>query len=134
MGTSHGMQAEFDEADSSAESAGVAFCRPDFVADSAGIFCEFNKTQLAAAVEALSASLEDLLDAYARSTGNFAEAPVRAEPVWGGCTIWHDAFLNDVDDLPAIELARSMTFQAGQTFQAEQSFTLVQPVAVVSKE
>ena len=30
-------------------------------------------------------------------------------PIWKSCFVWHDAFLNDIDDLPAIELCKKLS-------------------------
>jgi len=32
-----------------------------------------------------------------------------ATPIWNSCSVWHDSLLNDVDDLPAIELCKALT-------------------------
>ena len=102
-----------------------------------GVFREFN-TDHPGLIELIGCHLEVLVRAwYASSSSssmrqfgaNFAPTTTAAatttntnHAIWGCCHIWHDSFLNDVDDLPAIALARAVTAAPEENFHSEQGF------------
>lgn len=67
------------------------------------VCAKFIRTQTEGSFKSLS------LEGLRRAAGAVNKSLDCTEPVWKSCFIMHDAFLNDIDDPAAHELARRIT-------------------------
>jgi hypothetical protein len=71
------------------------------------VCAKFIRTQIEGSFKSLS------LEGQRRAGGAVKNSLECTEPIWKSCSIMHDAFLNDIDDPAANELARRITSRGG---------------------
>ena len=90
----------FGDKAATAAAKNVPYCKAEFVPDPAGLFYSMDST----APDFDKAEFNEAVRAMLLSHASGAPTPV-----WDTCYVAHDSFALDVDDLPAIELARGVT-------------------------
>ena len=100
----------FGDKDATTAATDVPYCKATFAPNlEAGLFRSMDSTDATFDLAEFKEICRARLEAYATGTPT---------AVWDTCYVAHDAFALDVDDLPAIELARSITVPGGFTDSA----------------
>ena len=82
----------------------VPYCKASFEEDGIGVFASMDSTDRSFSTAEFEAEAAKVLEQYAAG---------ETEVVWETCYVAHDSLANDIDDLPAIALARSATVSQG---------------------
>jgi len=100
----------FGDKDATTAATDVPYCKATFAPNlETGLFRSMDSTSATFELAEFKEVCRDSLEAYETyKTGN-------PTTVWDTCHVAHDAFALDVDDLPAIELAKSITKPGGFT-------------------
>ena len=84
----------------------VPYCKADFVPNPTGQFYSMDSTAPGFDQSEFNDAVRTMLEEYASGSST---------PIWDTCHIAHDSFALDVDDLPALELVKSVTEEGGFT-------------------
>lgn len=96
-------KAIFDDEDATAAAKNVPYCKAEFVPNPAGQFYSMDSTTPEFDKAEFNAAVREMLESHAGSP----------TAIWDTCYVAHDSFALDVDDLPAIELAKGVTEPGG---------------------
>lgn len=84
----------------------VPYCKAQFVPDPAGQFYSMDSTTPYFDQAEFNQAVREMLENHASGS---------LTPIWDTCHVAHDSFALDVDDLPALELAKGVTAPGGFT-------------------
>ena len=82
----------------------VPYCKAEFVPDAGGLFYSMDSTAKDFDKSEFNEAVREMLESHASGSPT---------PVWDTCYVAHDSFALDVDDLPALELAKAVTKPGG---------------------
>ena len=84
----------------------VPYCKAEFVPDADGLFYSMDSTAKDFDKSEFNEAVRGMLESHASGS---------PKPIWDTCYVAHDSFALDVDDLPALELAKAVTKPGGFT-------------------
>ncbi len=96
----------FGDKNATKKAKNIPYCKADFVPKSDGHFYSMDSSSPGFDQSEFNDALRTMLDEHASGS------PM---PIWDTCRVTHDSFALDVDDLPALELAKGLTIPGGFT-------------------
>lgn len=94
----------FGDKDATEAAKNVPYCKAEFVSDPAGQFYSMDSTTPSFDKAEFNGAVREMLESHASGSPT---------PIWDTCYVAHDSFALDVDDLPALELAKGVTAPGG---------------------
>ena len=94
----------FGDKDATEAAKNVPYCKADFMPDAAGQFYSMDSTTKDFDKSEFNEAVREMLESHASGS---------PAPIWDTCYVAHDSFALDVDDLPALELAKAVTKPGG---------------------
>jgi len=94
----------FGDKDATEAAKNVPYCKAEFMSDPAGKFYSMDSTTPNFDKAEFNEAVREMLESHASGSPT---------PIWDTCYVAHDSFALDVDDLPALELAKSVTAPGG---------------------
>lgn len=94
----------FGDKDATEAAKNVPYCRAEFVPDPDGQFYSMDSTTADFDQSEFNEAVRAMLHSHASGSPT---------PIWDTCYVAHDSFALDVDDLPALELAKGVTKPGG---------------------
>ena len=96
----------FGDKDATEAAKNVPYCKAEFISDAAGQFYSMDSTTKDFDKSEFNEAVREMLESHASGS---------PAPIWDTCYVAHDSFALDVDDLPALELAKAVTKPGGFT-------------------